>query len=167
MTVVATSLPTYAQDSQQQSQQQSSPQSPVDLIGVGTSILNNIINPPHRATEINADAEVRKAKIAADAEVEKERLRIEASKTADKVTPILSQWGVSRINCAPGLVFINGITTDTVCIQPTSSITAGYYSYDSDKRQLIRNSTNVQTVQTVQSTTISTPAKNPNPGKGF
>ncbi len=123
-----------------------------DLIGVGASIINSLLNPPSRAAEINADAEVKKAKIAADAEIVKEKLRIEASKSTDRVTPVLDKWGVTRVACAPGLVFVNGITTDTVCIQPDKNMSAGYYTYDSAKQQLVRNSSdnNVQTTQTTQ-----------------
>lgn len=124
----------------------------VDLIGVGASIINSLINPPSRAAEINADAEVKKAKIAAEAEITKEKLRIEASKSTDRVTPVLDKWGVTRVACAPGLVFVNGITTDTVCIQPEKNMSAGYYTYDSAKQQLVKNSSdnNVQSTQTIQ-----------------
>ena len=149
----------------------------VDLIGVGASIINSLINPPSRAAEINADAEVKKAKIAAEAEITKEKLRIEASKSADRVTPVLDKWGVTRVACAPGLVFVNGITTDTVCIQPDKNMSAGYYTYDSAKQQLVKNSNdnnghstqntqtiqtnqndrNIQTIQNNQTTKISSP----------
>jgi hypothetical protein len=122
---------------------------PPDLITVGASLLNSLINPPSRSAQINADAEVKKAKIAADAEIAKEKLRIEASQNTDRVTPVLNQWGVARVTCAPGLVFINGITTDTVCIQPSADMTPGYYSYDSARQQLIRTSS-VQTTQNIQ-----------------
>jgi hypothetical protein len=154
----------------------------VDLIGVGASIINSLINPPSRAAEINADAEVKKAKIAADAEIVKEKLRIEASKSTDRVTPVLDKWGVTRVACAPGLVFVNGITTDTVCIQPDKNMSAGYYTYDSAKQQLVKNSgdnvqnnqntqtlqntqtiqnnQNIQTIQTNQTTRITSP-RNP------
>jgi hypothetical protein len=137
-TILAVSSPTHAQD-QQSTAQNSGSNSTTDLIGVGASILNSLINPPSRSAEINADAEVRKAKIAAEADIVKEKLRIEASKNTDRVTPILNQWGVSRVACGPGLVFVNGITTDTVCIQPSNSMAAGYYTYDSAKQQLVRN----------------------------
>jgi hypothetical protein len=123
-----------------------------DLITVGASLLNSLLNPPSRSAQINADAEVKKAKIAADADIAKEKLRIEASQNIDRVAPVLNQWGVARIACAPGLVFINGITTDTVCIQPSTDINPGYYSYDSARQQLIRNSASVQTTQNIQQT---------------
>jgi hypothetical protein len=155
--MVTTSLPAHAQ------------QSP-DLFSAGASILNSLINPPHRAAEIAADAEIRKAKIAADAEITKEKMRIEASQTADKVAPILSQWGVSRVNCAPDSVFINGITADTVCIQPNANMTTGYYSYDGEKKQLIRNNSSSVPQTASRSTppnTISTTAVNTRPVQGF
>jgi hypothetical protein len=123
-----------------------------DFISGGITLLNNLLNPPHRSAEINADTEIRKAKIAAEAEIAKERMRIEASQNTDRVTPVLNQWGVARTNCAPGLVFINGLTTDTVCIQPNQSIAAGYYDYDSAKQQLIRT---ISTTQIVQSKPIT------------
>jgi hypothetical protein len=185
-TILATSLPTYAQDQSttsttQTNQTNSTAQtSSTDLIGVGASLLNSLINPPSRSAEINADAEVRKAKIAADAEIAKEKLRIEASKSTDRVTPVLNQWGVTRIACAPGLVFINGITTDTVCIQPSTAMAAGYYTYDSAKQQLVRTSggsqnasntnvqniQNVQTIRTVQTTKVADPSARPNRSDG-
>ena len=113
----------------------------VNLIGIGASLLNNILYPPYRSTEIQAEAEVRKAKIAAEMELERERMRIAAAQAADKVAPILDRWGVNRISCAPGLVFINGIDANTVCIQPTVAIAPGYYTYDGDRQILLRNST--------------------------
>jgi hypothetical protein len=123
-----------------------------DFISGGITLLNNLLNPPHRSAEINADTEIRKAKIAAEAEIAKERMRIEASQNTDRVTPVLNQWGVARTNCAPGLVFINGLTTDTVCIQPSQTIAAGYYDYDSAKQQLVRT---ISTTQIVQSKPIT------------
>ena len=147
-TILAISLPTYAQDQQSNTQQTTTvaQASSTDLIGVGASLINSLLNPPSRSAEINADAEVKKAKIAAEAEITKEKLRIEASKSTDRVTPVLNQWGVTRVACGPGLVFVNGITTDTVCIQPSNAMAAGYYTYDSAKQQLLRNNgTSVQT----------------------
>ena len=130
-----------------------------DLIGVGATLINNWINPPSRSAEITADAEVKKAKIAADADIAKEKLRIEASKSEDRVTPVLEKWGVARTNCASDTVFITGITTDTVCVQPNTSLTAGYYTYDRTKQQLVRTNNNVQTVQNVQTTRVSTSSR--------
>lgn len=127
-----------------------------DLIGIGATLINNWINPPSRSAEITADAEVKKAKIAADADIAKEKLRIEASKSEDRVTPVLEQWGVTRTNCAPDTVFINGITTDTICVQPNTSLISGYYTYDRTKQQLVRTSNSVQTIQNVQTTRVST-----------
>ncbi|WP_310488138.1 hypothetical protein [Chamaesiphon sp. VAR_69_metabat_338] len=122
-----------------------------DFISGGITLLNNLLNPPHRSAEINADTEIRKAKIAAEAEIAKERMRIEANRNTDRVTPVLNQWGVARTNCAPGLVFINGLTTDTVCIKPSQTIVAGYYDYDSAKQQLVKT---ISTTQIVQSKPI-------------
>ena len=185
--LLTTSLPAYAN---QPSAAQLETQMPktnlvaqtattTDLIGVGATLINNWINPPSRSAQINADAEVKKAKIAADTEIAKEKLRIEAGQSADTTTPLLNQWGVARVNCAPGLVFINGITTDTVCIQPSVAMRAGSYTYDRDRDQLIRikdsnavitnnpqvnratSIVNVQRVRTTQSTTGSST------GEGF
>jgi hypothetical protein len=156
-TILATSLSIHADRA---SAQEAPPQ--VDLIGVGAQLLNGLLNPPSRTAEINGEVEVRKAKIAADAEIQKEKLRIEASKTTDKVTPILNQWNVARIPCGSGVVVIN-IGNDTVCIQPDGKTPAGYYTFDSAKQKLVRSSNisqssstqstrngNVQTAQTTQ-----------------
>ncbi len=158
--ILAGTSPAFANDGRSQSQPTPTATNliaqatQVDLIGVGANIINSLINPPSRAAEINADAEVKKAKIAAEAEITKEKLRIEASKSADRVTPVLDKWGVTRVACGPGLVFVNGITTDTVCIQPNQSMSAGYYTYDAVKQQLVRtsNDNNVQNTQTIQNT---------------
>jgi hypothetical protein len=179
-TILAVSLPAYAEDRSSSATTIAQANS-TDLITVGASIINGLINPPSRSAEITADAEVRKAKIAAEAEISKEKLRIEASKRTDRVTPVLNQWGVAQVACAPDLVFINGITSDTICIQPTSTMTAGYYTYDSAKQQLVRNSANiqtanstnvqnsqnVQTVQNIQSTKVSNPTSSSSNDRGF
>jgi hypothetical protein len=142
VTTVSTSLPASAQMSSGE----------VNLIGIGVSLVNSLINPPHRDAEIKADAEVKKAQIAAETEITKEKLRI----AADKVTPMLNQWGVSRVSCAPGLVFINGIDANTVCVQPTGSISAGYYTYNSEKSQLLRTGGTIsQTTQSIRTTRVT------------
>jgi hypothetical protein len=147
-TTLSISLPASAQLSS----------SEVNLIGIGASIVNSLINPPHRDAEIKADAEVKKAKIAAETEIEKEKLRLAA---ADKVTPLLGKWGVSRVSCAPGLVFINGIDANTICIQPNGTIAAGYYTYNNEKSQLLRTSSTIsKTNQTVRATTRLTATEN-------
>lgn len=149
----------------------------IDIIGVGATILNNWLNPPSRNAEIAADAEIRKAKIAADAEVAKEKMRIDASRGIGPSSEILDKWGVAQVPCAPGLVFINGVTNDTICIRPSKAISAGYYTYDTAKQQLVKNNQNspspsnrstpqpsrenIQTVQNTQTTRVS------NPGTGF
>ena len=139
----------------------------VNLIGIGVGFLTNLINPPHRAAEINAEVELRKAKMSVDVEIEREKLRIAA--TADKVSPVLTKWGVARANCAPGLVFINGIDTNgnTVCVQPTQTITAGYYTYNNEQGVLLRtNSTVARPTQTERATTKFTATGNTT-DKGF
>jgi hypothetical protein len=119
-----------------------------------------------KATDADAkkatDADATKA---ADADDKKEKTQLEA-KNADKVTPVLTKWGVSRVNCAPGLVFISGLGNDTVCIQPSPSMVAGAYTYDSAKQQLVRTSGGTastatsekndgETIQKVQSSRVS------------
>ncbi len=164
-TLLVTGLPAYA--NRPAVAKQSSPTQTIllaqvnspDLITVGVSLLNSLINPPSRSAQINADAEVKKAKIAADAEIAKEKLRIEASQSTDRVTPVLNQWGVARVACAPGLVFINGITTDTVCIQPNADMTSGYYSYDNARQQLVRTSSTIQTTQNIQTTKVTSSSR--------
>jgi hypothetical protein len=154
-TLLTSSWPACAYQSSSAAQQQPATTSRVliaditstDFISGGITLLNNLLNPPHRSAEINADTEIKKAKIAAEAEIAKERMRIEASQNTDRVTPVLNQWGVARTNCAPGLVFINGLTTDTVCIQPSQTIAAGYYDYDSARQQLIRTISSNQIVR--------------------
>jgi hypothetical protein len=115
----------------------------INLIGIGVNLLTNLINPPHRAAEINAEVEMKKMRMAADMDIEREKLRIAA--TADKVSPVLTKWGVARANCAPGLVFINGIDTNgnTVCVQPTQTMTPGYYTYNNEQGVLLRTSSTV------------------------
>ena len=102
----------------------------------------------------------------AEMELERERMRIAANQAADKVAPVLNQLGVSRTSCAPGLVFINGIDANTVCVQPTVALAPGYYTYDRDRQILIRNSTTSQTTQVIRSTTILT-NNGSNRSKGF
>jgi hypothetical protein len=131
ITILVTSVPASAQQG---------PSGDINLFGIGASLLTNFLYPPHRAAEIAAEAEVKKAKIMAEAEIQKSRMQIEASSSADKVSPLLDRWGVSRVNCTtPGLAFIN-IDTSTVCVQPNGKISAGYYTYNSEKNQLLKTS---------------------------
>jgi hypothetical protein len=154
-TIFAVSSPVFAQEQQFPGAIQFGQQNSVDLLGAGVSIINNLLNPPSRSAEIIANAEIKKAQIAADAEIAKEKLRIEASKSPDRVTPVLTQWGVSQVPCGAGAVFINGITTETVCIQPNNAIAAGYYTYDSTRQQLVRTGNSVPSIQT---TRVSSPS---------
>jgi hypothetical protein len=125
----------------------------IDIFGLGATIINGLINPPSRPAEILADTELKKAKIAAETEIAKEKMRLEATKNTDRVTPVLNQWGVARVACAQGLVFINGITTDTVCIQPSTAMASGYYTYDSAKQRLIRDNSGGQNNATAPTNT--------------
>ena len=119
------------------------------------SVINGLLSPPHRTAEINARADVEKEKLRQQAEVEKAKIAAEATKNTDRVAPVLTQWGVNRVNCAPGVAFINGLSTDTVCINPTGTIQAGYYNYSPDRQLLVRIDGN--------NTPTSTPAATPTP----
>lgn len=124
----------------------------INLIGIGVGFLTNLLNPPHRAAEINADVEMKKAKMSADIEIEREKLRIAA--TADRVSPVLAKWGFTRANCAPELVFITGIdgNANTVCIQPNQKFTPGYYTYNHEQELFSR------TISTVNRPSQNNPA---------
>jgi hypothetical protein len=102
------------------------------------SVLNGIFSPPHRAAEIKAKADIEQERLRQQADIEQARITAEASKNVDRVSPILTQWGVYQVNCAPGVAFINGLSVDTICINPTGSILAGYYSYSPDRQLLVR-----------------------------
>jgi hypothetical protein len=139
----------------------------VNLISIGVGLLTNLLNPPHRAAEINAEVEMKRMRMAADVDIEREKLRIAA--TADKVSPILTKWGVARANCAPGLVFINGIdpNANTVCVQPNQAMTPGYYTYNNEQGVLVRTSSTVtRPTQNNQATTKLT-ATGDTTNKGF
>ena len=110
----------------------------IDLLG----IVNTIFNPPHRQAEIDAQAEIAKAKALQQAETQKAIANAAAFKNTDRITPLLSQWGVHRVTCAPTGVFINGLTPDTVCVNPTNLIPAGYYNYISERQLLVRIESN-------------------------
>ncbi len=141
------------------------------------SVLNTIISPPQRTAEINARAEVEKEKLRQEAEIKKAQIAADASKNTDRVAPVLTQWGVNRVNCAPGVAFINGLSADTVCITPTGSIAAGYYNYSPDRQLLVRvdgnnaptaaPAANVATVQTNTSTSASATTVTKNADRGF
>ncbi len=102
------------------------------------SVISNIVSPPHRQTEINARAEIEKERLRQQAGIEQAKIAAEASKNLDRVSPILTRWGVNQVNCAPGGTFINGLSVDTICINPTAAIPAGYYNYSADRQLLVR-----------------------------
>ena len=141
------------------------------------SVITTILNPPQRTAEINARAEVEKEKLRQDAEIKKAQIAADANKNTDRVAPVLTQWGVNRVNCAPGVAFINGLSADTVCITPTGSIAAGYYNYSPDRQLLVRvdgnnaptaaptaNVAKVQTTNTSTSASATTVTKNADRG---
>jgi hypothetical protein len=133
------------------------------------NVINNLFSPPHRTAEINARADVEKERLRQQADIEKVKIAAEANKKIDRVAPVLTQWGVNRVNCAPGVAFINGLSADTVCINPTGSIAAGYYNYSPDRQLLVRIETNNAPTPIPASTPISpnTVAKNPDGDRGF
>jgi hypothetical protein len=127
-----------------------------------SSVINGFLSPPHRQAEITANANIEMEKLRQNARIEKAKITAEAGKTVDLVAPILTQWGVNRVNCAPGVAFINGLSTGTVCLNPTASIPAGYYNYSSDRQQLVRIETNnTQTVANVGTNIAPTPIPAP------
>jgi hypothetical protein len=114
-------------------------------IEAGTQIIKGIINPPSREEEAQANAQVEIARLHEETErqrLELERLRLErempfnktVSNTNDTIINIdqwLSERGLTKTACLPGVVFIIGLSSDTVCINPTSQIFSGVYEYDS------------------------------------
>jgi hypothetical protein len=116
-------------------------------------IIGGIFSPPHRTAEINANAEIEKERLRQQAEVEKAKIAAETNKNIDRVAPVLTQWGVNRVNCTPGVAFINGLSSDTVCINPTGTIQAGYYNYSPDRQLLVRIDGNNAPTFTPASTT--------------
>lgn len=54
----------------------------------------------------------------------------------DRTTQLFAQWGWTKIPCTIGAVFIKGLETETVCINPTSNIPAGEYIFDLATNQL-------------------------------
>jgi hypothetical protein len=139
----------------------------VNLVGIGVGLLTNLINPPHRAAEINAELELKKARMANEMEIEREKMRIAA--TADKVSPVLNKWGVARVGCAPGVVFINGLdpNANTVCVQPNQAMTPGYYTYNNDHGVLLRNISTVPRTTPNNSAITRLTATGNTSGKGF
>jgi hypothetical protein len=127
-----------------------------------SSVINGFLSPPHRQAEIAANANIEMEKLRQNARIEKAKITAEAGKTVDLVAPILTKWGVNRVNCAPGVAFINGLSTGTVCLNPTASIPAGYYNYTPDRQQLVRIETNnTQTVAQVGTNIAPTPVPAP------
>jgi hypothetical protein len=113
--------------------------------GTVFNVISNIVNPPHRAAQEQADAAVAKEKVRQAAEIAKVKSEIQANQNTDKAAPVFAKWGVERMSCAPDAVVINGISSDSVCIKPNDRISAGYYTYDSVRHQLVRTSTNTAT----------------------
>jgi Skp family chaperone for outer membrane proteins len=60
--------------------------------GTVFNVISNIINPPHRAAQEQADAAVAKEKARQAAEIAKVRTELQANK--DKVAPVVAKWGV-------------------------------------------------------------------------
>ena len=61
-----------------------------------------------------------------------------ANDQSQQASSILAQWGLQQVPCdSPGLVFISGLSSDVVCINPTPEIPAGEYRYNAQTHQLI------------------------------
>jgi hypothetical protein len=136
----------------------------VDFATVFT-LVGNIFNPSYRSTQATADAEIAKERARQAAAIEKLKIELQANKNVDRAAPVVKKWGVERINCAPGAVFINGVIAETVCIKPNDRISAGYYTYDATRLQLVRTSGNTAT-NTPQSSYGNAP-HNANRDRGF
>lgn len=113
-----------------------------NLGGVVSGVITDILSPRHRGAEIDAHARIEMEKIKQQGETDRARIAAEANKNVDRVAPILTQWGVSRVSCTPGGVFINGLSGDTVCVNPTAPIPAGHYNYSPERQALVRINTN-------------------------
>ena len=134
-----TTPPIYNPPVYTQNQDSNSPN--FNLSGVVTGVITDILSPRHRGAEIDAHARIEIAKIQEQGNTERAKITAEANKTIDRVAPILTQWGVSRVSCTPGGVFINGLSSDTVCINPTAPIPAGHYNYSPERQALVRINT--------------------------
>ena len=157
----------------------------INYTSVATDVFKTIWSPPHRVTEITTQGEIEKAKIHEQGETERARITAEATKSVDKIAPTLAEWGVTRASCTHGGVFINGLSSDTVCINPTAAIPAGYYSYTPDRKLLVRMDGNsppatapapapvttaapvATAVPVVTPAPAATPSKNTNLERGF
>ena len=60
-----------------------------------------------------------------------------SSAPTDPTAQVLAKWGWTRIGCSPGAVFITGMGADTVCVNPTSGVAGGSYTYNQATNQLI------------------------------
>lgn len=60
-----------------------------------------------------------------------------SSAPTDPTAQVLAKWGWTRIGCSPGAVFIMGMGADTVCVNPTSGVAGGSYTYNQATNQLI------------------------------
>jgi hypothetical protein len=89
-------------------------------IGAGAQVLIGLINRPPRPKDpapINPPQQV-------------------ATASTDPVNNLFREWGWQKVSCAPGLVFIKGLSAETVCTNPTNTIPAGEYFYNSSNSQL-------------------------------
>jgi hypothetical protein len=137
----------------------------IDFATVFT-LVGNIFNPSYRAVQATADAEIAKERARQAAAIEQLKIELQASRNVDRSAPVVKKWGVERISCAPGAVFINGVIAHTFCIKPNDRISAGYYTYDAARQQLVRTSANTATSNTVQSSDGKAP-RNANHDRGF
>jgi hypothetical protein len=55
----------------------------------------------------------------------------------DSLNQMLADYGLTRVPCIPGKVFITGISNDAICVEPTYNLPAGNYQYDSATQQFV------------------------------
>jgi hypothetical protein len=92
-------------------------------ISAGAQVLTALINRPRQPKEPPQTVQVQPQQIVAVA-------------PTDPVDTLFREWGWQKVSCSPGLVFIKGLSAETVCTNPTSDIPAGEYFYNSSSSQL-------------------------------
>ncbi len=85
--------------------------------------------------KIRAKKEIRIAEIELETVLAQTPTQPPRQNSAEKV---LVSWGWQRVSCSPQSVFISGITTETVCVDPRPNLRAGQYQYDVATNQLSR-----------------------------
>lgn len=108
----------------------------VDILKVvqnflGSDVIGNWFR--LEAVKINAEKDITIAKL----EIEKlERQTKPNPVPSDSVALLLTEWGWTRIDCRPGVVYITNISPTPVCVNATESMPSGQYTYDVASNQL-------------------------------